>query len=149
MFIRVNTTPNSPRKSIQICENQRVGDKVKQKIVRYVGIAHDEHEEQKLKDYAAGLITKITLEREQQAQQQSLFSSSEEELNGCKKIAGRPRRKAIEDILPPSQVTLDDIIEEARLVETPATACARCGVITFSVSGEQTSHATNIRKAFW
>ena len=50
MFIRVKTTPNSPRKSIQIVEAIRVGDKVKQKIVHHVGIALDEREEQKLKD---------------------------------------------------------------------------------------------------
>ena len=39
MYLRVKTTPNSPRKSIQIVESVRVKDKVKQKIVHYVGIA--------------------------------------------------------------------------------------------------------------
>jgi hypothetical protein len=47
MFIRVKTTPNSPRKSVQIVENIRNGDKVSQKLVRYVGIALDDDEEQK------------------------------------------------------------------------------------------------------
>jgi transposase len=118
MFVRVKTTPNSPRRSIQICQNFRKGDKVKQKIIRYVGIAQDEHEEQQLKDYAKELIIKITLEREKNSQQQSLFDVSESDVrNHVKSKAGRPKRKNIEDILPPSQVSLDDIKEESRIVE--------------------------------
>ena len=118
MFIRVKTTPNSPRKSIQIVEAIRVGDKVKQKIVHHVGIALDEREEQKLKDYGLELIAKIAAQREQESQQQSLFEASHSErINSLKSKAGRPARKKIEDILPPSQVTLDDIVEEKRIVE--------------------------------
>lgn len=118
MFIRVKTTPNSPRRSIQICENFRDGEKIKQKIVHYVGIARDEDEEQKLKDYAKELIVKITLEREKDAQQQSLFNLSESDVkNHIKSKVGRPKRKNIQDILPPSQVSLDDIKEEYRIVE--------------------------------
>ena len=116
MFIRVKTTPNSPRKSIQICETIRTGDQVKQKIVHYVGIALDEHEEQKLKDYGYELIKKITAERALASPQQSLFSLSAEEVSAKPRL-GRPKQKELEDILPPSQVTLDDIVEEARLVE--------------------------------
>ena len=119
MYIRVKTTPNSPRKSIQICEAIRAGDKVKQKIVHHVGIARDEQEVQKLKDYANELILKITLEREKNSAQPSLFDADEagiaKHLNA--KTLGRPKRKNIEDCLPPSQVTLDDIVEEARIVE--------------------------------
>jgi transposase len=118
MYIRVKTTPNSPRKSIQIVESTRVGDKVKQKIVHHVGIALDEREEQKLKDYGLELIAKITLQREQDTIQQSLFHASESEiLSHVKAKPGRKTRKRIEDIFPPSQVTLDDIVEEKRIVE--------------------------------
>jgi hypothetical protein len=60
MYIRVNETPNSPRKSIQIVESIRKGNKVRQKIIRYVGIATDDREEQKLKDLANEIIVKIT-----------------------------------------------------------------------------------------
>ena len=56
MFIRVKTTPNSPRKSVQIVENIRNGDKVSQKLVRYVGIALDDDEEQKLRQLAQEYI---------------------------------------------------------------------------------------------
>lgn len=58
MFIRVNSTPNSPRKSIQIVESIRTGDKVKQKIVHYVGIAIDDDSEAKLKLLGEELIGK-------------------------------------------------------------------------------------------
>ena len=116
MFIRVKTTPNSPRKSIQICENIRTGDKVKQKIVHYVGIALDDREEQKLRDYGLELIKKITAGLAVSATQHSLFPVTEENIS-IKPRLGRPKQKELEDILPPSQVTLDDIVEEARLVE--------------------------------
>jgi transposase len=118
MFIRVNSTPNSPRRSIQICENTRVGKKVKQKIIRYVGIANDAEEEQKLKDYATETIAKLVLAREKEAAQQSLFDTTKADtLQHLKNKAGRPRRKKIEDILPTSQVSLDDIKEERRITE--------------------------------
>jgi Transposase DDE domain len=118
MYIRINKTPNSPRKSVQIVESIRQGDKVRQKIIRYVGIATDGAEEQKLRDLANDIIVKITAQREQDAAQQSLFSKSELEVEEqVKKKPGRRLRKRIEDILPPSQVTLDEIVEEKRIVE--------------------------------
>ena len=39
MFIRVKSTPKSPRKSIQIVESKRIDGKVKQRIVKHVGVA--------------------------------------------------------------------------------------------------------------
>ena len=50
MFIRVKTTPNSPRKSVQLVESVRNRDKVRQKIVRHIGIAMDEQELVALKE---------------------------------------------------------------------------------------------------
>jgi len=119
MFVRVKTTPNSPRRSIQICENYRKEGKVKQRIVHYVGVARDDDEEQKLKDYANELMIKITLERETHSPQASLLSISEADIepHQAKRKAGRPKRKKIEDILPPSQVSLEDIKEESRIIE--------------------------------
>lgn len=118
MFLRVKTTPNSPRKSIQIVESVRAKDKIKQKIVHHVGIAPDVFEEEKLKNYGLELITKITLQREKESKQQSLFQTAESDmLDFVKNKKGRKTRKKIEDILPPSQVTLEDIVEEKRIVE--------------------------------
>ena len=113
MFVRVNQTPNSPRKSVQVVESRREGHKVKTKILRHVGIALDDQELEKLKSFAQDIITKMTLEREQQSAQGSLF----EEGNSLSRKPGRPKTKRIEDIIPVNQVILDDIVEEKRIVE--------------------------------
>ena len=63
MFIRVKTTPNSPRKSIQIVESIRKGTKITQKIVRHVGIAMDDSELIRLKELAEFIKCKIEEER--------------------------------------------------------------------------------------
>lgn len=55
MFVRVKSTPNSPRKSVQIVQSVRKGDKVSQKIVRYIGIAMDDYELGKLKMLAESI----------------------------------------------------------------------------------------------
>lgn len=117
MFIRVNTTPNSPRKSIQIVESYRVGDKVKQKIIRYVGIAMDDIEEQKLKDLAQDIIVKMKQQAAEQNPQQDLFGILANDFTFNKSKVGRRTKKKLEDILPPSQVSLDDIIEQHRIIE--------------------------------
>jgi len=118
MYIRVKTTPNSPRKSIQICETYRKDGKVKQRIVRHVGIAMNEEEVQKLKDLAAEFMANMLIEKEKKLNQNSLFATDKEELKLCfKKKAGRRRHKKLEEILPPSQVTLDEIEEESRIIE--------------------------------
>ncbi len=59
MVVRVKSTPNSPRQSVQIVSSVRVGDKVKQKIVRYVGIAMDDDELVQLKALAEVVKAKI------------------------------------------------------------------------------------------
>ena len=64
MFVRVKTTPNSPRKSVQLVESIRSGDTVRQKIVRHIGVALDEDELVKLKDLAE--VVKAKLEADTQ-----------------------------------------------------------------------------------
>lgn len=59
MFIRVKTTPNSPRKSIQIVESVRDGQKVHQRIVRHVGVALNEEELVQLKQLAEHIKAEI------------------------------------------------------------------------------------------
>jgi len=49
MYIRTKTTKNSPKKSVQVVESVRQGDKVKQRIVRYIGVAENEHHLEELK----------------------------------------------------------------------------------------------------
>lgn len=59
MFVRVKTTPNSPRKSVQLVESVRDGKAVRQRIVRHIGIAMDEDELVKLKDLAEVVKAKL------------------------------------------------------------------------------------------
>jgi transposase len=62
MFIRVKKTPNSPRSSIQIVESMRIEGKVRQKIVKHVGVAKDERELEELKLLAESIKQKLELE---------------------------------------------------------------------------------------
>ncbi|MEA1898452.1 MAG: IS1634 family transposase [Bacteroidota bacterium] len=59
MFVRVKSTKNSPRKSVQIVESIRTGNKVFQKIVRYVGIALNDEELEQLKLLAESIKSKL------------------------------------------------------------------------------------------
>jgi transposase len=105
MFIRVNNTPNSPRQSVQIVESKRMGDKVKTKILRHVGIAMDNSELEKLKSLANDIINKMQQER---IEQTNHFTPPKK---------GRKAFKKIEDIIPVEEVRLHQIEEEKRIVE--------------------------------
>ena len=59
MFVRIKSTPNSPRKSVQIVKSVRTGEKVRQTIVRHVGIAADDEELQQLRDLAELIRAKL------------------------------------------------------------------------------------------
>lgn len=112
MYIRVNSTPNSPRRSIQIVESIRVGDKVKQKIVRYVGVAMTEVEEEAMKTLAeTTLIPAIKKAREEALGRMPLF-----EVETTAK-RGRKKAKKLDDIVPLDQVTLADVAETSRIIE--------------------------------
>lgn len=64
MFVRVKTTPNSPRNAVQLVESVREGKTVKQKIVRHIGTARDADELARLKDLAQ--VVKAQLEADTQ-----------------------------------------------------------------------------------
>jgi len=104
MFVRVKTTPNSPRKSVQIVESIRKGDSVTQKIVRHVGIAFDDSELSQLKDLAESI--KIKLEADSQ---QLLFSPEE--------LARTNRKeKHASETDKDYHVNLKNLVEEQRVV---------------------------------
>ena len=56
MFVRTKTSPNSPRKTVQIVESKRVDGKIRQRIVQHVGVAANEEERRfiKLDQQSAG-----------------------------------------------------------------------------------------------
>lgn len=103
MFIRVKTTPNSPRRSVQLVESVRDGSKVKQKIVRHIGIAMDDDELARLKELAEVVKAKLESQR-----QPSLF---EPETVAKQVIAAKQREDKT-----PLNVDLKRLHEEQRIV---------------------------------
>lgn len=106
MFVRIKSSPNSPRKSVQIVQSVRKGNKISQKIVRYVGIAMDEEELDKLMLLAESIKIKI------EADQQGLLFSPEELATLNKKLQKTPATETPDDY----QVNLKDLVEEGRAV---------------------------------
>jgi len=64
MFVRVKTTPNSPRKAVQLVEGVRVEGKVRQRIVRHIGVATDEAELLRLRELGEYLKARIAEDRQ-------------------------------------------------------------------------------------
>lgn len=62
MFIRVKTSPNSPRQSVQIVQSLRHGSHVKQVILRHVGVADDAAELVRLKELGQVLLQQMLQE---------------------------------------------------------------------------------------
>jgi transposase len=105
MFIRVKTTPNSPKKAVQIVEAVRDGDHVKQRIIRHIGQAEHEKEIEKLKELAE--YAKARMESEHQM---SLWPPEE-----IAEMAIKIRRERKEDDTP-LEVNLKKLREEQRTV---------------------------------
>ncbi len=60
MYIRIKESPHNPKKkSVQIVESVRDGNRVKQRIIRHVGVAMDDYELTKIKDLAELIKSKI------------------------------------------------------------------------------------------
>jgi hypothetical protein len=111
MFVRVKSTPNSPRRSVQVVESSRVGDRVSQRIVRHIGIALDADEEAKLRTMAEEFIARALAER---LNAESLFA-----VDAVRRTPGRPKRQTLEAVAAPSEVRLSDLVEVSRRVEGP------------------------------
>lgn len=104
MFVRVKTTPNSPRKSVQLVESVRDGAKVKQKIVRHIGIAMDDDELRRLKELAE--VVKAKMENQHQA---NLFAPEE--------TAKQVIEAKAKDSDKPLNVNLKQLREEQRVIQ--------------------------------
>lgn len=114
MFVRVKQTPNSPRRSVQVCESRRVGTTVKQVIVRHVGIAMDERELDALKALAETVRSRLEAERSD-----ALPLFPPEQIARAPGAARQHKRgrKPKSKALAVDKVTLDRLEEEARVVE--------------------------------
>ena len=112
MFVRVKTSPNSPRRSVQVVESLRSGGKVSQRIVRHVGIALDDAEEAKMRVLGQEFIERTTA---QALNQDALFAVDGAGL----RRPGRPARQSMASVAAASSVALSDVVEVARRVEGP------------------------------
>ena len=91
MFVRVKTSPNSPRRSVQLVEGTRVDGKVRQRIVRHLGVADTEDELLRLKELGEFLKQQMT---EQRAPVDAPEQLAEQVLQAAARSAeapGRPR----------------------------------------------------------
>jgi len=125
MFIRVKSTPKSPRKSIQIVESKRVAGKVKQRIVKHIGVALDDNELEELKSLANSIKIKLELD-----EQLPLYTAQEfeklEEYAKKNKITKSNKNNAVVASVNQQDSTINrddfntnllDIIEEDRIIK--------------------------------
>jgi len=106
MFIRTKKSPNTNKISVQIVKNVRKDGKVRQVIVRHIGMAKDEEE---LKHFIRlAEFIKAELENEHQP---SLFSPEELALEAIR--AREKKEKEEEEKLP---VNLKELREEERVI---------------------------------
>jgi len=108
MFVRVKSTPNSPRKSVQIVESRRVGSRISQTVVRYIGVANNDAELEEMKRLGESICVKLEADRTEAI---PLFAPEE---------LARPaahKQKRATTIKPVEDVRLSDLREEARVVE--------------------------------
>lgn len=121
MYIRVTSTPKSPRKSVKIVASVREGYKVRQVMIHNLGVASNDEQIEKLKCIGYEYIARFKLEQDKSSGQTNLFPENEQALvQSFKQIASKPGRKikkTLENIIPLNQVTLDQIEEKARIVE--------------------------------
>jgi hypothetical protein len=113
VFIRVKSTPNSPRRSVQVVESVRSADAVRQRIVRHMGIALDADEEAKLRAMADEFIARETAAR---LNRDALF---EVDAACVPRRPGRPARQTLASVAGVDEVRLADLREVARRVEGP------------------------------
>jgi transposase len=116
MYIRTKTTPNSPRRSVQIVESIRENGKPRQRILRHMGIAENDEQLIELKALAASEIARLEAEA---AQIQPELFSSEDMLPKSSKGRMKTARvfpEKIENIPVPADVQLNMLLETDRQV---------------------------------
>lgn len=108
MFVRVKSSPNSPRKSVQIVHNQRHHGRVRQLIVRHLGIAANDDELELLKRLGKRQIAEMEILGDP-----SVFSPEERQRQLQAALA---HAEQTQDDDHPLLVNLRDLREEARVV---------------------------------
>jgi len=123
MYIRVVSTPNSPRKSVRVAGSIRQGYQVKQVIIHHVGVASNDEEVEKLKELGREWIAKELLREEQSSQQLPLLppdsvTERAQQLEHATQVKkGRKPKTTLQDISSEDRVCLKDLVEEKRVIE--------------------------------
>lgn len=124
MYIRVTSTPNSPRKSVKIVESVREGFKVKQVMIHHIGVASTAEEIDKLKQLGLEFIANEQLRREASSEQLALLGddTAEERLELLKQAAttkkrGRKPIAQLAEIAESEQVNIKNLVEEQRVID--------------------------------
>jgi len=104
MFVRIKTSPNSPKKAVQIVESFRAGNRIKQRIVRHVGTALTDDELKRMQE----LAEHIKAGMEQQGSQPGLFPAEE-----IAEIVIQARNRQTDEALP---VDLKKLREQQRVI---------------------------------
>ena len=97
MFVRVTSTPNSPRKAVKIVHSERRAEGVRQVIVRHLGVAEDDREVEQLRQLGKFLIAQMEL-----GEQGSLFTPGQVQRqlqDSLSESAARPRRSLPVDLV--------------------------------------------------
>jgi len=118
MFVRVKTTPKSPRKSVQIVESKRIDGKVRQRIVKHIGVALNDEELEELKALANSIKKKLELD-----EQLPLYTP--EEIENLDKQSKKSKENSDNKIEQQDNsinrdeynVNLLDVIEEDRIIK--------------------------------
>jgi transposase len=103
MFVRIKTSPNSPKKAVQIVESFRQDNKVKQRILRHVGTALNDKELKAMQDLAEHIKAQMELDG-----QPGLFPAEQ-----IAELAIEARNKPCEDAL---HVDLKKLREQNRII---------------------------------
>lgn len=105
MFVRTKKTPNSDKIAVQLVENKRVADKVKQTVIRHFGYALNQEE--------VNALTKLALRYKYESEQQE---SSQPNLFSTDSLIELISKASQKEDEPPAEANLKDIREENRMV---------------------------------
>jgi transposase len=123
MYIRVTSSPNSPRKSVKVVESIREGFKVKQVMIHHVGIASTEEEISKLKQLGLEFIAHEEIRRKQATGQLELFGEEtpEQRLKAHQEVQlkkrGRKPLTRLEEVAESEQINIKHLVEEQRVID--------------------------------
>lgn len=102
MYVRTKTSPNSPRCSVQLVEGIRVDGKVRQRIVRHLGVAHTKEEQDRLEGLGEFLKQQILEERLPRVAPEHL---AERVLQAAAQASGRPRKLELQALREQHRLT--------------------------------------------